>query len=88
MHSCDVGRQIIVASRPASLLWIWNVSPHSYTDVRLPAPPGAAGSWRALCSSDDAAFGGHGRVQLGARYGGEQQIYLPSRTVIVLEHVP
>jgi 1,4-alpha-glucan branching enzyme len=86
VHTCDVGRQVVVASRPAALLWAWNVSPHSYTDIRLPGAP-QGGRWRALCSSDDAAYGGHARVQLGATYGGDQQIYLPSRTVIVLEHV-
>lgn len=88
VHWCDVGRQIVVASRPGGLLWAWNFSHNSYTDIGLPCPHGGGGCWRVHCSSDDKPFGGHARVQLAATYGGNQQIYLPSRTVIVLVHVP
>ncbi len=64
----------------------------SLTDYQLPVP--AAGAWRVLLSTDDAAFGGFGRVDAAVPYdtlggGGPTaapalRLYLPSRVALVL----
>ncbi|MGD8653758.1 MAG: alpha amylase C-terminal domain-containing protein, partial [Desulfobacterales bacterium] len=67
----------------------------SYPDYRIEAPPG---SYRMLLSSDDAQYGGHGRLETGQEHltlpeKGRQEkkhvlsLYFPSRTALVLRHV-
>ncbi|MGD8411636.1 MAG: alpha amylase C-terminal domain-containing protein [Desulfobacterales bacterium] len=87
--------QIIVFER-SDLLFAFNFHPHqSYPDYRIEAPPG---SYRMLLSSDDAQYGGHGRLETGQEHltlpeKGRQEkkhvlsLYFPSRTALVLRHV-
>lgn len=87
-------KKLIVAERPVGrLLWAWNFhSTDSYEALTLPVTcPGTR--WRVVASSDDAQqFAGHDRAKAGPTvYGGQQQphpiVYLPNRTVLVLEAV-
>lgn len=67
-------------------LFVYNFSPaESYTDYALPAP---ASEYRVVLSTDEAVFGGHGRVDTKLSYqttDGHVKVYLPARTAFVFE---
>ncbi|MBI9085817.1 MAG: alpha amylase C-terminal domain-containing protein [Desulfobacterales bacterium] len=79
----------VLAFSRAGLLFAFNFHPtRSHTDYSLDAAPGV---YRSIFNSDDAAFGGHGRVAAGQRHfvldeGGRRviRLYLPTRTALVL----
>lgn len=70
-------------------LFVFNFSPsESYTDYQLPAP---AGSYQLVLDSDDADYGGYGRIAPDTDYhsqpdqdGHQLRLYLPARTGFVL----
>lgn len=66
-------------------LFVYNFSPtDSYTDYVLPAP---AAKYHITLSTDDAAFGGHDRIDTKLSYDvadGCVKLYLPVRTALVL----
>ncbi|MBC8142927.1 MAG: alpha amylase C-terminal domain-containing protein [Armatimonadetes bacterium] len=86
----------VLIFRRGALVFAANFHPsQSFTDYRVPVPDRA--DYALILSTDDAAFGGHDRVQNDARYpvhaesfGGREQsvsLYLPSRTALVLAPV-
>ncbi|GAA5999910.1 1,4-alpha-glucan branching enzyme [Rhodotorula paludigena] len=88
------GDKVVVFER-GDLLWIFNFHPSSsFSDYRVGTD--WAGEYRVVLSSDDAEFGGHARVDKSVRHfttpmewNGRKnwlQVYIPSRTVIVLAH--
>ncbi len=80
----DEGRKIIAAERPVGvLLWIWNFHATQSHEGLHVATHSKGRGWRVVGSSDDARFGGHGRVAPG-QYGDTPVIYAPTRTCIVL----
>jgi 1,4-alpha-glucan branching enzyme len=87
-------RQLIYRRGP--LVFAFNFHPsESYSDLRIPVPDRS--DYRLVLNTDAQAFSGPGLVQEGGRYpvqpvpmyGREQsiQIYLPSRTALVLAPV-
>lgn len=74
------------------MMFLFNFSPNrSHADYQIHAP---AGSYKILLSSDDEAFGGHGRIDKKTRHfthpSGDQHslsVYLPARTGIILQKV-
>lgn len=84
--SVDEGRQTVAVERPmGQLMFYINLSVNSWPDQPVPGPE--ANSWRVLFSSDDQVYGGHSRVELGRVYQGGGKLYLPSRTLMVLERI-
>jgi 1,4-alpha-glucan branching enzyme len=91
-----IGDQVLAFER-AGLVFVFNFNPaKSFTDYAIPAP---AGKHRLLLDTDAAGFGGFGRVASGQEYftfpagdaGGaahKLQVYLPSRSALVLEPAP
>ncbi|CAN9360378.1 unnamed protein product [Alternaria alternata] len=86
------GDKVIVFER-AGLLWIFNFHPQeSFTDYRVGVEQ--EGTYRIVLSTDSKAFGGHGNVDETTRFfttpfaWNERknflQVYIPSRTAIVL----
>ncbi|CAN9367810.1 unnamed protein product [Alternaria alternata] len=86
------GDKVIVFER-AGLLWIFNFHPQeSFTDYRVGVEQ--EGTYRIVLSTDNKAFGGHGNVDETTRFfttpfaWNERknflQVYIPSRTAIVL----
>ncbi|KAG7010119.1 1,4-alpha-glucan-branching enzyme [Physcia stellaris] len=84
--------KVIVFER-GGLLWIFNFHPsQSYTDYRVGVEQ--AGTYQIVLDTDDAAYGGFGRNAKGTRFfttpfewNGRKnfvQVYLPTRTAIVL----
>ncbi len=96
--SCDASKiddndKLIVFSRN-TLLFVFNFHPtNSYTGYGLPVRPGI---YKCLLSSDEGKYGGFDRVDMNTEYrtkverafGFQQRLdlYIPSRTCIVLEH--
>jgi 1,4-alpha-glucan branching enzyme len=88
--------KLIVFER-AGLLFAFNFHPvRSYNDYRFEAP---AGIYRMLLNSDAPQYGGHNRLTDNQEHlslpGKDDQegtnflsLYLPSRTVIILQHFP
>jgi 1,4-alpha-glucan branching enzyme len=87
-------RQLIYRRGP--LVFAFNFHPsESYTDLRIPVPDQS--DYKLILNSDAARFSGPGLVQEGGKYpwqahpmyGRQQsiQIYLPSRTALVLAPV-
>jgi 1,4-alpha-glucan branching enzyme len=77
----------VVSFTRGDLLFAFNFSPEkSFTDYPLPAP---TGDYKVVLSSDDRKFGGFDRVDSSLHYpaGADERVklYLPSRTVIVLQ---
>lgn len=82
----------IVAYTRDDYAFLYNFSPEtSYSDHPVPLPPG---SYRLVWSTDDAPYGGQGRVtpdqtyhtaMLRRRYVGK--LYLPARTALVLQRI-
>jgi 1,4-alpha-glucan branching enzyme len=90
----DDSKQLVFRRGP--LVFAFNFHPSaSYEGLRIPVPE--ARDYRTLLDSDEARFEGFGRIAHGARfpyqstamYGWSQslQIYLPSRTALVLAPV-
>jgi len=86
------GDKVIVFER-AGLLWIFNFHPQSsFTDYRVGVEQ--EGTYRIVLSTDSKAFGGHGNVDESTRFFTTNfawnerknflQVYVPSRTAIVL----
>lgn len=75
----------VLAFERAGLVFIFNFNPSkSFTDYRLPVPPG---HYRLLLDSDAVEYGGFGRLEPWVEYGGGNHsilTYLPSRTALVL----
>ena len=86
----DNERKIIVYKRGAAV-FLYNLHPtRSYADCVVPLP--RSGKYTVALSSDETLFGGFGRVTCEAVYhavrdanGAFAQVYLPTRTAIVLE---
>ena len=82
----------VVSFMRGDLLFIMNFSPdQSWTDYGVPA---AAGSYGVILDSDDKQFGGQNRIDNSTRYftspqenGHQLQVYLPTRTGIVLQKI-
>ncbi|GAA5980998.1 hypothetical protein JCM10908_003946 [Rhodotorula pacifica] len=85
----------VVVFERGNLLWIFNFHPtNSFTDYRVGTD--WAGEYEVVLSSDDAEYGGHGRVDKSVKHfttpmewNGRKnwlQVYLPNRTVQVLRH--
>ena len=86
----------IIVFKRADLLFAFNFHPQqSYPGYRFEAP---SGTYRMLLTSDAAQYGGHGRLTaeqehltLPEKNAHEDRhylnLYLPSRTAIVLQHV-
>ncbi len=80
------------------LLFVFNFHPlRSYPGYAIPAAPG---NYRVILTSDDVRYGGFGRIDQSLTYvspgsakpapagGGGLQLYLPSRTALVLKKTP
>ncbi|CAE7829904.1 GLC3, partial [Symbiodinium sp. KB8] len=92
--------KVIVAERglgATALVFAFNWHPtKSFPDYPVPVPAG--GCWRVALSSDDPCMGGHGNAPSGTQHhalgsplherADHVKVYLPSRTVIVLQSVP
>ena len=69
-----------------NLLFVYNFSNNSYTDLAINAEPG---QYRIVLSTDDQQFGGYDRVDTAMEYytGSSKQLklYLPARTALVLK---
>jgi 1,4-alpha-glucan branching enzyme len=87
-------RKLLVVRR-GPLVLAFNFHPHeSYPDYRVGVPE--PGDYRLILSTDDAEFGGHGQVLPDQVYACQTvpwddrpqsiQIYVPSRTALVLAH--
>lgn len=70
-------------------VFAFNFSTESYTDCHIPAP---FKTYRIALSTDDARFGGFGRIDTKMIYDSQQgdnssyvRLYLPSRTAVVLQ---
>ena len=86
----------IMVFRRGNLIFAFNFHPQqSYPGYRFEAPPG---TYRMLLTSDAVQYGGHGRLAedqehltLPEKNAHEDRhylnLYLPSRTAIVLQHV-
>lgn len=83
-------------TRDGPLVFVFNfAAAASYTDYRVGVP--AAGTWAVALDSDWAEFAGYERVDRKARFVAEDwkhhgrdfsvKLYLPARTVLVLERV-
>ena len=80
----------VLAFRKGSLVSVFNLHPtRSYAAYYLPVKK--AGDYSVVFNSDDAAFGGFGRVDENAVYRAEKDkggstgflTYIPNRTAIV-----
>ena len=89
------GDRIVVFER-AGLVFILNFdATRSYTDYRIGVD--RPGKYTILLDSDDKAFSGHGRLDHTAEYftsdlswndrANSLQVYMPTRTAFVLQHV-
>jgi 1,4-alpha-glucan branching enzyme len=78
---------MVLAFERAGLIFIFNLHPHnSYEGRWIPAK---AGKYKVCLSTDRSEFGGHDRVDETVTYessevSGGVQIYVPSRTAVVL----
>lgn len=82
----------VIAFLRAGWIFAFNFHPHdSYTDYRIPAPPGA---YRMILDTDAPRFGGFGRLKPEQDHvtltdprnpdGSVLSLYLPARTALVL----
>lgn len=78
----------LLAWQRGDLIFIANFHPgNSYPDLAIPCAPGR---YKLVLDTDAAEFGGHARVKPGQVYltqpegGHHLQVYLPSRTALVL----
>jgi 1,4-alpha-glucan branching enzyme len=83
----------VIAFKRAGLILAFNFHPaDSYVDYRISAP---AGKYQMIMNSDDAMYGGHGRMepeQIHFTQPNENQhhtvsLYLPTRTAIILKRM-
>jgi 1,4-alpha-glucan branching enzyme len=83
----------ILAFMRGGWIFAFNFHPHrSFPDYGIPAP---AGIYRMILNTDDAHFGGHGRLTPDQRHatraddtqsqGARLYLYLPSRTGLILQ---
>ena len=84
----DEDRKLISYMRDG-LLFAFNFSVNSYPNCYIPAP---RKDYQIILSTDDKQYGGFGRIDTHMTYAGKQdrttsyvQLYLPSRTAVVLE---
>ncbi len=86
----------VLAYKRKDLLFIFNFHPgRSYEGYGVPCHPG---SYNPVLSTDTATFGGYERIRENAKYFSVPEktfsplhmlkIYLPSRTAVVLRHIP
>jgi 1,4-alpha-glucan branching enzyme len=77
----------ILAFERAELLFVFNFNPtHSFEARKIGCK---GGDYRVVLSTDDAAFGGFGRVDTSLTYStsaetSELSLYLPARSAVVL----
>lgn len=87
--------QKILAARRGKLVLLLNFhAAVSYAEYRLGWPAGQSGTARLLLDTDEARFGGHGRIVAGQEYplqpvpqhghDASIQVYIPNRTALVL----
>jgi len=89
MPFANVADQVLAVSR-SGLVFLFSFNPSaSFSDYPVDLPPGR---YNLLFSSDDAGFGGHGRIAAGQEFhtaavDGRSciRVYLPARTCMVLE---
>ncbi|KAJ3289376.1 alpha-1,4-glucan branching enzyme [Borealophlyctis nickersoniae] len=85
----------VIAFERGNLLWIFNLNPtQSFVDYRIGTQ--WAGKYKVVLNSDRPEFGGHNRIDEGVQYFSTPQpwndranyiqVYLPTRTAIVLSH--
>jgi 1,4-alpha-glucan branching enzyme len=85
--------QKVLVFRRGPLVWVFNFhAEESYPDYRIGVPDPA--DYRLVLATDDAAFGGFGRVTTGQTYPRQQepahgraqsiQLYLPARSAQVI----
>lgn len=71
-----------------SLLFVYNFSNNSYTDLAINAE---SGQYHIILSTDDQQFGGYDRVDTAMEYCADSskqlRLYLPARTALVLKTV-
>ena len=84
----------VMAYKKGTALFVYNLDPsRSYEGYRISVPE--EGEYRVILSTDDFRFGGQGRVH-HLTYRAEKQpdgclgfqLYLPSRTAVVLKKLP
>ena len=84
----------IIAFEKGGLVFLFNFHPTgSFADFYLPIPE--MGRYQTIFDSDEAVFGGHGRVDHNYIYEAQKNdqngqgfcIYAPNRTAIVLKKV-
>ncbi|NNG00121.1 MAG: 1,4-alpha-glucan-branching enzyme [Desulfobacteraceae bacterium] len=90
-HTAD---KVVIFSR-GDMIFAFNFHPTtSYTDYAFPAPEGV---FKMVLDSDDPGYGGHGRLTsgfmhhtlirpMGDGHTRQLQLYLPSRTALVLKN--
>jgi 1,4-alpha-glucan branching enzyme len=87
---------LVIAFERSGLLFVFNLHPNkSYTDYGLAVD---AGKYKSLLSTDQAAFGGFDRYDMRTEHRSmversfglkhRLQLYLPSRTGVVLQRQP
>ena len=92
----DLGLKAYTHVKTGALVFAVNFNgAQSFTNYRVGVP--AAGTWAVALDSDAAEFDGYARVDRGARFVAQDfkhhgrdfsvQLYLPARTVLVLERV-
>ena len=81
----------VLAFRRGRLLYVFNFNPsQSFTGYGVPVPAGSR--WRLVLDTDEARFGGQGRIAPRQTFLAEQagdgsayvRLYLPARTALVL----
>ncbi len=87
----DEANKTIVYER-GNLIFVFNWGPHSIPDYELPVRQ--TGDYRILLTTDDAAFGGFGNIDVSTRFPSEQKgdritmkVYNVSRVATVYERV-
>ena len=82
----------VLAYQKGEAVFVFNLHPEkSYEGYPIPMP--AAGDYQVICSTDDFCFGGQGRIYHQAYTAKNPenpaiQLYLPSRTALVLKKKP
>ncbi|HIV30526.1 MAG TPA: alpha amylase C-terminal domain-containing protein [Candidatus Pullichristensenella excrementipullorum] len=86
----------LLAFCKGDIIYLFNFHPtESPTNFFLPTHPLGAGDYRAVFTSDDAAFGGNGNISEDYVYAAKDvpghgvgfEVYIPSRTAVAFKHV-
>ena len=86
----------LLAFCKGDIIYLFNFHPtESPTNFFLPTHPLGAGDYRAVFTSDDAAFGGNGNISEDYVYTAKDvpghgvgfEVYIPSRTAVAFKHV-